>query len=341
VNSNHSELQAWALLLAAREIADGFSGRAIPTSATAVERRSPFETVSFHYQATSRKIVTVAGKDSDADLVYAPNDGWQYSAQLSAAVRHMLDLYLPVLGTHEDPAVVLAHLGQSLDSRIATSRGDACFVTGEENRRHLHRLRSLCHAVIVGAGTVIADDPQLTTRSVSGPSPVRVVIDPRARVPAGLGLLVDGQAPTWLLHEESIAVNELPVLPGCQRLTVRSHEGIMQPRDILDVLATHGIRRVFIEGGGVTVSRFFNGRCLHRLHIATAPVLVGDGIPALQMPGADTMHQALRPRYRLYRMGEDVLWDFELEGGGDAVDDDPSRAVTIDKETQSVLQRLL
>ena len=61
------------------------------------------------------------------------------------------------------------------------------------------------------------------------------------------------------------------------------------------------------------MSRFFNARCLTRLQMATAPLLVGEGVPALQIPGALTMKQALRPQFRLYRMGKDVMWDFELD----------------------------
>ena len=64
-------------------------------------------------------------------------------------------------------------VAMSLDGFIATHSGESQFVTGEENIRHLHRMRALCDAVVVGAGTVAADDPQLTTRHVSGPSPVR------------------------------------------------------------------------------------------------------------------------------------------------------------------------
>ena len=305
---------------------------------TSGDKRSSY---SFCYKAPSKSVKRQAGLDSDADLILTPHGKWQYSEKLVQAVMDTLDLYLPVLGTPLHPHVVIGHLGQSVDARIATSGGDAFFVTGEENRKHLHRLRSLCHAVVVGAGTVTADDPQLTTRAVSGANPVRVIIDPQARIPDGLKVLADGEAPTWLLHADTVSLGALPSSDAYRRLLVRSVDGALQPRDILDVLAAHGLRRVFVEGGGVTVSRFFNARCLNRLQIATAPLLVGEGVPALQIPGAPTMQQALRPPFRLYRMGQDVMWDFQINE--ELWSSAPTDALAASAEDEPVanLQRLL
>ena len=306
-NESPAEKQAWALLMAARVLIDEPLETAFP------EGLSTTDTVGLLYSHQDRSVSRVSGEALECNLQLSARDGWHYDRQLPTETQHLLELYLPVLGTPMQPDCVIGHLGQSVDARIATSSGDAFFVTGEENRKHLHRLRSLCQAVVVGAGTILADDPQLTTRAVSGESPVRVIIDPSARVPLDIKVLNDGQASTWLLHDSTIDLSEHTVPAGCRRIAVESAGGGLQPRAILDVLARQGIRRVFVEGGGVTVSRFFNARCLHRLQVATAPLLVGEGVPALQIPGAQSMLQALRPDYRLYRMGEDVMWDFKLE----------------------------
>ena len=85
--------------------------------------------------------------------------------------RAMIDLYLPICSATDAHPITVGHLGQSLDGFIATHAGESQFVTGEENILHLHRMRALCDAVVVGAGTVAADDPQLTTRHVSGAEP--------------------------------------------------------------------------------------------------------------------------------------------------------------------------
>ena len=81
-----------------------------------------------------------------------------------------------------DDLVVVGQIGQSLDGQIATTTGRSHYISGPEGLDHLHRLRSLVDAVVVGVGTAAADDPQLTVRRVTGPSPARVVIDPRGRL---------------------------------------------------------------------------------------------------------------------------------------------------------------
>ncbi len=334
--------QAWALLQAARAVADELPASVSsspPDSTLTSDAKRGF--YSFCYKAPSNAVETQAGLISDADLILTPHGEWQFSDHLAQTARDTLDLYLPVLGTAVQPHVVIGHLGQSVDARIATSDGDAFFVTGEENRKHLHRLRSLCHAVIVGAGTVTADDPQLTTRAVSGANPVRVIIDPQARLADDLRVLVDSAAPTWLLHADTVPLHSLPASETYRRLSVRSVNGRLQPRDILNVLAANGLRRIFVEGGGVTVSRFFNARCLNRLQIATAPLLVGEGVPSLQIPGALTMQQALRPPFRLYRMGQDVMWDFEINDELWSSASTDASALSVDDEPVADLQRLL
>ena len=96
----------------------------------------------------------------------------------------MVDLYLPICSATPAKPITVGHLGESLDGFIATHTGDSRWVTGPANVVHMHRLRALCDAVIVGAGTVAADNPRLTTRLVEGPNPLRVVLDPGRRLPA-------------------------------------------------------------------------------------------------------------------------------------------------------------
>src|SRR5699024_10745148 len=99
---------------------------------------------------------------------------------------------------------VVAQLAQSEDGFIATRTGDAEFVSGRLDRRHLHQIRAMCGALMVGAGTVIADDPQLTVRAVKVDNPVRVLLDPRGRIPVDSAVLQYPDAPTlWLIGEDT------------------------------------------------------------------------------------------------------------------------------------------
>ena len=101
------------------------------------------------------------------------------------------DIFGPLRRGQVDDLVVVGQCGQSIDARIATASGHSHYINGAEGLAHLHRLRALVDAVVIGVGTALADDPQLTVRRVAGPNPARVVIDPNGRLPAAARLLAD------------------------------------------------------------------------------------------------------------------------------------------------------
>ncbi|WP_280539031.1 RibD family protein [Chromohalobacter sp. 11-W] len=235
---------------------------------------------------------------------------WQAEGPVTAEATALLDSLLPSSAT--PGRFVIAQLGQSLDGRIATITGASHYVTGEASRVHLHRLRALVDAVVIGAGTACADDPQLTVRHVTGDNPVRVILDPNGRVPATSGVLQCSDAPT--LH---ITRHPLP------RDTLGAHVESLVPEDaadltpsaLLDALAARGLRRVLIEGGGQTVSRFLADGQLDRLHVVVAPLLIGSGRPAVSLAEIETLDAALRPPCRTFAMGDDTLFDLTLRPG--------------------------
>jgi diaminohydroxyphosphoribosylaminopyrimidine deaminase/5-amino-6-(5-phosphoribosylamino)uracil reductase len=209
--------------------------------------------------------------------------------------------------------LVIAQLGQSLDGFIASRTGDAHFVTGPEDRRHLQRLRALVDAVVVGVATVIADDCRLTVREVAGPQPARVVLDPTARAPRRARVFTDGNGPTWWL----VATDAPEVAPpGDQVSVVRlpraAADAGFAPAVVLRTLAERGLARVLVEGGGVTVSRFVAAGAIDRLWVTTAPVLVGDGVPGLRFPGRDSLAEAVRGPARRFQLGEDLCVELDL-----------------------------
>src|SRR5215831_13657443 len=109
-----------------------------------------------------------------------------------------------------DDLLVVGQIGQSLDGRAATSTGHSHYINGAEGLDHLHRLRALLDAVVVGVGTALADDPQLTVRRVAGPSPARVVIDPNGRLPAAARMLADDGVRRLVIMAEGAGVLHLP-----------------------------------------------------------------------------------------------------------------------------------
>ena len=249
--------------------------------------------------------------DAEAAGLVRSADGrrrWRQAATPEAEV--LADRYLPLCLA--GPHFTFAQLGQSLDGFIATRTGDADYVTGEEDRLHLHRLRALADAVVVGAGTAVADDPQLTVRACPGDNPVRVVVDPHGRVPLGRRVFTDEAAPTlWVVGEGSDRSKSVPGRDGVDVLTLPDSDAFA-PGRLVQALARRGLGRVLIEGGGVTVSRFLHEQALHRLYVTVAPVLLGDGIPGLRFAGTPVMRDALRPPVRRAALGEDTLFELEL-----------------------------
>lgn len=228
--------------------------------------------------------------------------------EMSVEAAELVDRYGPLLETGD--RLTIAQLGQSMDGFIASRTGDACFVTGEEDREHLHRLRALVDAVIVGAGTATADDPQLTVRAVSGTNPVRVVLDPHARIPVDSRLLTDAHAPTlWLVGADAQTPDNVAKHVEIHRML---QPDAFAPEQVLAFLRQRRLGRVLVEGGGVTVSRFLEAGCLDRLFLTTAPLLVGDGIPGIRFTGSDALSEALSAPVRRFTFGTDQCCEFNF-----------------------------
>ena len=209
-------------------------------------------------------------------------------------------------GTAGEPYVV-AQLGQSLDGRIATPTGDSKYINGPAALDHLHRLRAEVDVVLVGVGTVVADDPLLTVRRVPGASPARAVLDPNGRLPAGARCLEDDGARRLVLTRHPRA------LPGGVETLALEDAGPHCPRRIRAALGGLGFRRCLVEGGARTISAFIDAGCVDRLHLLVAPIILGSGRAGLDLAPIARLSGALRPRVEAYPLpGGDVLFDCDL-----------------------------
>ncbi|MBY0339135.1 MAG: RibD family protein [Acetobacteraceae bacterium] len=208
-----------------------------------------------------------------------------------------------------DGCVVVGRLAQTLDGRIATRSGHSQWIGGPADLRHTHRLRALCHAVIVGAGTVRDDDPRLTTRLVEGPSPLRVVLDPARRLSLDHGVFREGP-PTLL-----VTAAEGPARHGAAEVLVlpRDAEGGLDLAALLRALAARGVTRIFVEGGGQTVSRFLMAGLLDRLHVTIAPMILGSGRPAFLLPEVARIEEGMRFPWTVHDIAPDILVDIALD----------------------------
>lgn len=218
-------------------------------------------------------------------------------------------LFAPLMHT---PArgLALGRLAQSLDGRIATPNGASRWIGGEQDLLHTHRLRALFDAVLVGAGTVAADDPALTTRNVPGRSPVRVILDADRRLPSHHRVFQDGH-PTVLACRAG--AHGPDKMGDADVLFLPCDSERLNPHAVLAALAARGLKRVFIEGGGITVSRFLAAGALDRLHVTVAPLLLGSGIPAFTLPEIAAPADGLRVQWTVHQLGQDILLDIPLE----------------------------
>jgi diaminohydroxyphosphoribosylaminopyrimidine deaminase/5-amino-6-(5-phosphoribosylamino)uracil reductase len=216
------------------------------------------------------------------------------------------DIFGPLRSGRIDDLVLVGQCGQSIDARVATPSGDSHYINGEAGLDHLHRLRALVDAVVIGVGTAIADDPQLTVRRVAGPNPARVVIDPNGRLPAGArALKPDGTRRLVVC----VAGSRGRLPEGVETIALSPEDGRLAPAAIIAALAERGFRRILIEGGAETVSRFLAAHCLDRLHVLVAPIILGAGRPSLTLPARARISDAMRLPMRTHILGAHILVD--------------------------------
>jgi diaminohydroxyphosphoribosylaminopyrimidine deaminase / 5-amino-6-(5-phosphoribosylamino)uracil reductase len=210
-----------------------------------------------------------------------------------------------------DGLMIVGQFGQSIDARIATASGNSHYINGPAGLTHLHRLRALVDAVVVGVGTVVADNPQLTVRHVGGPSPARIVIDPNGRVPATARMLANDGVRRFVITRNS----SRPVLPpGVEHIGVPASDGQIAPASIVGALAKRGLRRILVEGGADTISRFIAAKCLDRIHVLIAPMIIGAGPSSVSLPPIARVDEAMRVPMRAHVLDDEVLLDCDLTG---------------------------
>lgn len=206
---------------------------------------------------------------------------------------------------------VTLKLAATLDGRIATATGESRWITGAASRRFVHRLRNEHDAVLVGAQTVLQDDPELTCRLRGGRNPLRVVLDGRLRVDARHRVVSDGKAPTLI-------VAAAPVPPARRRRLERSGvdivslpatRGVIPLRRVLRELGNRDVMSVLIEGGAEVAAAVLTAKLVDAIYLFYAPKLIGgDGQPMLGSLGVRHLKDALELKNaQVERVGEDFL----------------------------------
>lgn len=215
----------------------------------------------------------------------------------------------PIAAIRSAEKIVVGQIGQTLDGYIATSTGDSKYINSNCGLGHLHALRGAVDAVIVGVGCVNADDPQLTVRLCSGDHPARIVIDPRGRVNVNSSLFSDGESEVFIITANAA---DHPAKDFATLIELPHDNFRFDPLDIVAALKQRGMMRILVEGGNRTLSAFMDAGAVDRLHMLVAPVIMGNGIPGLQLSPIKFLDEAMRPDVTVYPMERDILFDCDL-----------------------------
>ncbi len=214
-----------------------------------------------------------------------------------------------LLRTTQNRPFVTLKLASSFDGRIATATGESKWITGSDARRKVHGLRAQHDAVLVGAGTVRADDPSLTVRDLGvSRQPLRIVASGRLNIGATQLLATLPQAPLWLCHGANVDTQKW-VDYGAQTFECALQGRQIDPVDMMQKLAARGLTRVFCEGGGSLAASLLAAGLVDEVVGFTAGVMLGaEGTPSIGAMGLD--HLADAPRFELaesQRIGADLM----------------------------------
>jgi diaminohydroxyphosphoribosylaminopyrimidine deaminase/5-amino-6-(5-phosphoribosylamino)uracil reductase len=201
---------------------------------------------------------------------------------------------------------VRVKLAMSLDGRTALANGESKWITGAPARADVQRWRARSSAILTGSGTVLADDPRLTVRlpeDEASTTPLRVLLDRRLRVPADRKLL-DGNAPTLLLHAAAVASDERHQRVECA--PVAEQDGALDLHAVLALLADRGCNEVHVEAGPTLCGALFAVGLADELLLYVAPLLLGDSAqPLLHLPALTDMSA----RWNLHSVDQRMLGD--------------------------------
>ncbi|MBI4286275.1 MAG: bifunctional diaminohydroxyphosphoribosylaminopyrimidine deaminase/5-amino-6-(5-phosphoribosylamino)uracil reductase RibD [Chloroflexi bacterium] len=238
-----------------------------------------------------------------------------YTGEHESEARQLNEAYIKHITTRMP--FVTVKFAASLDGKIATRSGDSRWISGVESRRYAHHLRYVSDAVMVGANTVLSDDPQLTVRCCGGKGgtvkkqPLRVIVDGKGRTPVtarvfqqpGKTLLVLGRPAT---PEERSAFNAA----SAELLELPLGEGQVDLKELFRVLGSRGITSVLVEGGGTLLGSLFDAALVDKVVAFIAPVIIGGekAVTAVAGDGAAKIADSIQLKnMRVEQMGQDVV----------------------------------
>jgi len=209
---------------------------------------------------------------------------------------------------------VTAKYAQSLDGRIATKTGDSQWISSEASRKYVHFLRSTNDGIMVGAGTVIADNPQLTVRHVKGKNPLRIIVDSKLRIPIKSSVLTDDNPHQTIIATTSntparkiTAIKKL----GVEVLVVRKERnGKVSFSSLLKELGKKEIMSVLVEGGSGMITALLKVNLVDKMIIPISPRILGKGLEAIGDLNINKIKDAIKfSSFKTMKKGDDLIFE--------------------------------
>jgi riboflavin-specific deaminase-like protein len=275
---------AWSLILEAKQV---ISDANILTKSISISKLINNNLYKYSYSLEKNKVI-------------------RKNFNLDAELQNLFDLYMPIIFNGKNNPYLIAHIAQTLDGYIATKSGESKYISSPNNLEHIHMLRAISDVIIVGTNTVKLDNPMLTTRLVKGLSPMRLILDKGNVLKNNYNVFSNRDGNGYKIISDKIKnySNNVFILP--------LYKNKFDLNDIISLLRKLNKKIIYIEGGGSTVSNFYNNKLLNKMHLCISPIIIGQGHSSFILPKIKSLKNIKDNKIKYFKMGEDILCDIDL-----------------------------
>ena len=225
-----------------------------------------------------------------------------FNCVIDKSLKEIALIVIPLLTKYKK--FFIAQLGQSLDGKIALFNGNSHYINSQKSILYLHALRCICDGLLVGVNTVINDNPLLTTRYMTGSSPMRIIIDPSLKLTNRLNIFKDGN--------KNIVFTQKASKKRLNNTTIYKLSKKNFTKSVYQKIIDLNFNYILVEGGATTISNFLEQELLDIMQFIIAPIIIGSGIDSIKLKSISTLKNALRPKSHLYKLGDEIIASLEF-----------------------------
>ena len=225
-----------------------------------------------------------------------------FNCVIDKSLKEIALIVIPLLTKYKK--FFIAQLGQSLDGKIALFNGNSHYINSQKSILYLHALRCICDGLLVGVNTVINDNPLLTTRYMTGSSPMRIIIDPSLKLTNRLNIFKDGN--------KNIVFTQKASKKTLNNTTIYKLPKKNFTKSVYQKIIDLNFNYILVEGGATTISNFLEQELLDIMQFIIAPIIIGSGIDSIKLKSISNLKNALRPKSHLYKLGDEIIASLEF-----------------------------